>query len=248
MQFYYNNMVDNLNKRSWISTQEMGWAFIAAYKHFGNDLNVAKKVNYAIEGLPKPVTTTHSSFESKIHSIGKASWGKAITIENRGSGDLYVTQNDRFVSDKIETPAEQSVIKITSTITKTGGSLANIAKLGDDIFINVTVKNTTSAQINDLALNTKMASGWELINPRIYGTGQDQGINFTYQDYRDDRVYTFFNLNPGESQTFSFRAKVAYIGDFFLPAITCEHMYDGSIVAKTASSRVVVKYENTGKA
>ncbi len=86
-----------------------------------------------------------------------------------------------------------------------------------------------------------MPSGWELINPRLYETERNVNTNALYQDYKDDRVYTFFNIPAGGNQIFRFRAKAAFIGNFFAPAATVENMYNGSYYASTASGRVEVK-------
>ncbi|MFZ1748952.1 MAG: hypothetical protein WAU01_02120, partial [Saprospiraceae bacterium] len=64
---------------------------------------------------------------------------------------------------------------------------------------------------------------------------------FTYQDYKDDRVYTFFNLQAGGSDVYTFRVKAAFTGDFYLPAVSCEHMYKGTVFSRTDTGRVSVK-------
>jgi uncharacterized protein YfaS (alpha-2-macroglobulin family) len=53
----------------------------------------------------------------------------------------------------------------------------------------------------------------------------------TYQDIRDDRVYTFFDLRAGETKTFRIMLNAAYLGRFYLPAVYAEAMYDGKINA-----------------
>ena len=55
-------------------------------------------------------------------------------------------------------------------------------------------------------------------NPRLYGTETNQD-KFDYQDFKDDRVYTFFNLSANKNLSFTFKAKVAFSGNFFLPAV-----------------------------
>jgi hypothetical protein len=114
--------------------------------------------------------------------------------------------------------------------------------LGDDISITINVKNLTALHSDNLALNLKVPSGFELINPRIYQTEeQSSGSSFNFQDFKDDRVYTFFGLNPGATATYTFRAKAVFSGDFYQPTVTCEDMYQGNIFANTAAGRVNVK-------
>jgi hypothetical protein len=50
-----------------------------------------------------------------------------------------------------------------------------------------------------------------------------------YQDIRDDRVYSYFDLEPNHSLTFRIRLNASYLGRFYLPSVICEAMYDHTI-------------------
>lgn len=60
-----------------------------------------------------------------------------------------------------------------------------------------------------------------------------------YQDVRDDRVMTYFDLpfnwsndkNMKQSRTYRIQLNAAYAGRYFLPAVACEAMYDNRIRA-----------------
>jgi len=63
------------------------------------------------------------------------------------------------------------------------------------------------------------------------GEGAFKSSGSTYQDIRDDRVYTYFNLSAGESVTYYIQLNAAYLGRYFLPGTYAEAMYDNSISA-----------------
>lgn len=108
--------------------------------------------------------------------------------------------------------------------------------------ITVLVKNKLPADMKPMALQVKMPSGLELINPRLYGTELDiTSDNLDYQDYRDDRVNTFFHIQVQKQVIFKFKARAAYKGDFYWPAISCEHMYRGDVNVRTNSRRIQVE-------
>ena len=65
----------------------------------------------------------------------------------------------------------------------------------------------------------------------------------TYRDIRDDRVYTFFDLKPGETKTFRVNLNASYLGKFYLPAVTAGAMYDGSVNATVPGKWVEVVEE-----
>jgi uncharacterized protein YfaS (alpha-2-macroglobulin family) len=50
-----------------------------------------------------------------------------------------------------------------------------------------------------------------------------------YQDIRDDRVYSYFNIRRNKRRTFRVLLNAAYQGKFYLPGVKCEAMYDNTI-------------------
>ena len=62
----------------------------------------------------------------------------------------------------------------------------------------------------------------------------------TYQDIRDDRVYSYFNIGAQRSQTYRVQLNAAYQGRFYLPSVGCEAMYDHTINARQPGQWVEV--------
>ena len=66
------------------------------------------------------------------------------------------------------------------------------------------------------------------------------GDKAEYQDFRDDRVYTFFDLKMGKEKTFKILLNASYLGKYYLPALSVEAMYDKSIQARKRGKWVTV--------
>lgn len=245
MEDYYLDMVDELNSASWVSTQTKGYAFMAVYKYYGKSISSTAPITYTLSGLPLNKNKwSHLPSETKRIQIPKATASPTIKVENTGKSTLYVHLTERYIDDNLNTQPTSSGLQmhIDYYNKSAGSSDLSTVKAGDDILITVQIKNLSPVKVSDLALNVKMPSGYELLNPRIYSTEvspKDQPFNF--QDYRDDRVYTFFNLKGQGKASFTFKARAAYKGDFYWPAITCENMYRGDIYAKSKSQRVKVQ-------
>lgn len=244
LENYYDQMVETLNNMSWASTQTKGFAFIAAYKYFGKSLQITDKIDYNISGLTGGLKNyQHSAFEPRLITIDKGAYDKTITIQNKGKGALYVYQTDRYIDNNLVKDGASSNLGLNVdyfNATRKQSGITGV-RLGDDIIITIRVSNPSALEVSDMALNLKMPAGWELINPRLYETETSKDIgNYNYQDYRDDRVYTFFDLKAGGTETYSFRTKVAFTGDFYMPAVSCEHMYKGTVYARTKTQRVGV--------
>ena len=93
-----------------------------------------------------------------------------------------------------------------------------------------------------LALSQVFPSGWEIVNARNSDLAEatTAASAFDYQDVRDDRVNTFFDLGPSQAKTFRVMLMATYPGRFYQPATLCEAMYDHSISARVPGRWVEV--------
>ena len=70
-------------------------------------------------------------------------------------------------------------------------------------------------------------SGWEIRNLRLDNMESSRVKSQPeYQDIRDDRVYTYFDLKAGETKTVEMLLNASYLGRFYLPPVGVEAMYD----------------------
>lgn len=116
---------------------------------------------------------------------------------------------------------------------------------GTDFLAEVTVKHPGNRAIpyRELALTQIFPSGWEILPVLTSSAGENALKNTAkpdYQDFRDDRVHTFFDLLQNQSVTFTVRLNAAYQGRYYLPATACEAMYDHSITARAPGRWVEV--------
>ena len=75
----------------------------------------------------------------------------------------------------------------------------------------------------------------------IQGGRDDKGL-LSYQDIRDDRVYSYIDELPaGKYVAVRINLCAVYSGRFYMPAATCSAMYDAAISSNTASASVVVE-------
>ncbi|NMC40044.1 MAG: hypothetical protein GYA43_02545, partial [Bacteroidales bacterium] len=96
-------------------------------------------------------------------------------------------------------------------------------------------------RVENIALTQMVPPGWEIQNTRLFeAAGQVTESTFDYRDYRDDRVYTYFSLNSGETKTFVLMLNASYRGEYYQPAILCEGMYTGSLFSRIPGKMVSV--------
>ena len=104
---------------------------------------------------------------------------------------------------------------------------------GSDFVAKVTITNPgRRGYYSQMALSQIFPSGWEILNARMFdGEGAFKSSSSTYQDIRDDRVYTYFNIGSSQTYIYYIQLNASYLGSFFLPGTYCEAMYEHSINA-----------------
>lgn len=124
------------------------------------------------------------------------------------------------------------------------GDAIDVDKLeqGTDFIAQVTITNPgLRGEYLQMALSQIFPSGWEIHNTRMDEAESVIKSDLpTYQDIRDDRVYTYFNISPYKSSTFRIVLNAAYIGRYYLPTIYCEAMYDNTINSRKPGKWVQV--------
>lgn len=176
----------------------------------------------------------------------------SVKLTNISQGVLYVSLSSREAvpSGKL-IEARSSGLSLSVSYSDLDGNLINPAllKQGTDFTAMVTVRNNSASGLRNLALSVKVPSGWEIYNSRLVASEEDYSARYTNCDIRDSEVLWYFDLPRGVAKTFPLRLSAAYLGEFVLPAVSCEAMYDNSIFANSASGIAkVVAASATGAA
>jgi uncharacterized protein YfaS (alpha-2-macroglobulin family) len=114
---------------------------------------------------------------------------------------------------------------------------------GTDFIAEVTVHNpgTKGMTYEEMALTQIFPSGWEILNTRMSNfTNLNNATRPEYQDIRDDRVYTYFDIKNGSRHVYRIHLNAAYEGRYYLPTVSCEAMYDNTINARVPGEWVEV--------
>lgn len=239
---------DQLSTNQWMSTQTIAYALLGVSKFVGEN-EASSAFNFSYQFASNQVNVGSNTPVVQVDLPIDASNGRAVTIENKHSGVLYA----RLILTGQPAVGNQNVVaenlNIQVNYTDNQGKAIDVTRLeqGMDFIAEVTVSNPGSRGINyeELALSQVFPSGWEILNSRISGFSNLTSSIPEYQDIRDDRVYTYFDLNKGTSKTYRIQLNAAYEGRYYLPTISCEAMYDNSIQARTPGKWVnVVKTGN----
>jgi len=110
---------------------------------------------------------------------------------------------------------------------------------GMDFTAEVTITNPgTKGFLKEMALSQIFPSGWEIHNSRMDENGSTSASR--YQDIRDDRVYSYYEMPGNSSKKFVLQLNATYLGKFYLPTVYSEAMYDNTINARVPGRWVEV--------
>jgi uncharacterized protein YfaS (alpha-2-macroglobulin family) len=232
------NLIKALSSDSWMSTQEIAWSLCALGRYFAkHDPGKAYEAQFSMNGGRK------ESISGKGQTIRREfdeASGYSAEISNTGKSPLYVrltTTGIPAIGNEIE---YANNLNLSVTYLNNNRQTIDVSNLqqGTDFIARVTVQRTSSIMdMSDLALTQIFPSGWEIISSRIM-TGDDES---DHRDFRDDRVYTYFDLNQNASVTFEVRLSATYKGSFYLPPVQVEGMYSNEVGALKKGKLVKVE-------
>jgi alpha-2-macroglobulin len=225
-----------LSQDGWYSTQTTAYSLIAIAKYCGKNASGAKII--ADMNIDGKATDINSSAYLRQQPIVFTKGSSNITLTNKGSNTLYVrlvTQGQPLAGDSLKVNNNPGSLQLSVSYLTQDGKAIDISKLqqGTDFLAKVSVTNPGKrGYYSEMALNQILPGGWEILNARMTGgEGAFKSSVSTYQDIRDDRVYTFFNIAAGQTLVYYIQLNATYPGRYFLPGTFCEAMYDNSISA-----------------
>ncbi len=222
-----------LSSQSWMSTQTTAYCLIAVSKFAGSS-GASGEMRYNVKiNSDAPIALNTKLPVKQIDMKLKGASAGNVSVTNSGTGIMFarvIMEGIPETGDKTEVDND---LKVNINYTDMQGNSMDITKLeqGTDFIAEVQIKNPgTRGEYLQMALTQIFPSGWEIHNTRMDDAESTIKSDYpTYQDVRDDRVYTYFNISPYKTSTFRIVLNAAYVGRYYLPTIYCEAMYDNTI-------------------
>ncbi len=237
------SLSQSLSRSDWLSTQETGYSLLALAKAVGGTKVEAQSAfSFEWNGGGATAVSSGSPIVERRLELGPSSAARLV-VRNTGKAVLY----PRLVLSGLppvgrETAASNGLALDVRYLTPNDQPLdpSRLAQ-GSDFKAVVKVTNTGArGGYRHLALTQVVASGWEIRNDRLDPSRRRAALPFAYQDVRDDRVLTYFDLGAGETKTVEIALNASYLGRFYLPLLAVEAMYDASLNARAKGGWVEV--------
>nr|WP_317162510.1 hypothetical protein [Flavobacterium haoranii] len=232
----------NLSSSNWMSTQTTAYSLYAMSKFAMANGGKGISVSLTQKGKTQPLTTSKSILDK---TLNVSTGNNSISLKNNGNNTLYV----RVLNSGILPVGEEKEVykNISSVITykAKNGTTLNLSSVtqGTEIVAKVIVRNTSNERVENVALTQIVPSGFEILNSRFTDFGNSTENKADFIDIRDDRTNFYFDLNAGETKTFTMYWNASYLGNYYLPGVQCEAMYDDNYLARNKGQWITIVKE-----
>ncbi|MDX1803247.1 MAG: MG2 domain-containing protein [Alcanivorax sp.] len=248
-----DDIAASLASDHWYSTQSTAWALMAMARYAGSDDDEAGFSFAWRDGSQSWQRLQAGSPVFQQALAGDASRG--VAVRNDSQRKLFVTLSNTGTPAPGEEQPFSDGLRLAVQFMDAAGQPLNPASLaqGTDFHVRVLVTNTSNRNLEHLALTQILPSGWQLTSSRLDGSAAQHDTNkgnkgdrktataVTYQDWRDDRVLSYFDLPAHKDISLAVDLNASFAGHYYLPAWTVEAMYDGSKQARSRGQWVTVK-------
>ncbi|MDO5509907.1 MAG: MG2 domain-containing protein [Weeksellaceae bacterium] len=235
-------IAEDLNKNTWHSTQTLGFALLSIADFIGlknQSQNQGIQAEININGQKQ----THTS-QYPIATFYLPNNSGNVQVKNMKNSYLFAQIISTGIPMYYTNGAGSNTLKLSVDFYDLNNQPIDFTNLkqGTDFKAVTTITHPGYlADYHELALTHMFPTGWEIINTR-YQDNDHVTVPYSidYQDYRDDRVNSYFDLKQGSTIEITTLLNATYAGDFHMPAVFCEAMYDNSISAVIPSKKAKV--------
>jgi alpha-2-macroglobulin len=230
----------------YFSTQELAWMTYGLASRVTESKGWKQPIVKSNGKKKKPVRSNSSSAGWDIYDIARSK--QDLTLQSGGS-DSYVILSTEGVRENGAYTYGGEGLEISRVYKMPDQKNVdwNNHNLGDEVVVTVTVRNTTSTKLNELALVDHIPSGWEIQNPAL-GRGNDFTEMYKhdkweseYTDVQDSEMRVFGDVEGYSTVQFIYSIRATSAGSFFVPPVEIEAMYNHKVWAREAGMNIEVK-------
>ena len=188
----------------------------AEFKVTCQDKDLEVKQGDIAEVSPLPVTCT----EYKV-SVNK----------DRPLGNFWFLEQAGYDNQPVK--KHSNGLEVYRELLNDKGEAVKQVQAGQDLIVRIKIKSLTGKEITNVAIVDMFAS------PFVFVRGSLEG-SYTFAEPREDRLLIFGNYGP-QTTTLTYKVKVANAGEFIVPAITAQAMYNNALTASGEEEKLFVE-------
>ncbi|MCL6590293.1 MAG: alpha-2-macroglobulin family protein [Firmicutes bacterium] len=232
----------------WGTTQENAFALMA----LGKVLKRSNQESYSGELIVGKTRIASFDNSKAVNISGKRLAQGPVTVKLTGGGVCYYYLKISGIALTPEVKEYDNGIHARRRFLDRYGNALDLGqvKQGDLLIAEITIASSQGG-LENVAVVDLLPGGFEIENPRL---GKDSTFNWMvekdrlqpdYMDIRDDRLLLFTGLparkDYARPRVFYYAVRAVTCGEFTLPPLKAECMYEPEISSISSSGRVVIQ-------
>ena len=231
-------LANKAGRGRWGSTQENAFAFLSIGKAVAENQSMRTKAEITLgDGTIVP-------FEKDILLSTPELLKGEVRLEVVGDGEINYAWEAAGIIKDAKSLQQDNGIQVRRIFLNNKGeplSTANV-KQGSLIVVEIKVKSLSSG-LKNVVITDLLPTGLEIENPRLSTSSSlswiKQDIEPDYLDIRDDRINIFLSVTTTE-KTYYYTTRAVTVGNFKIPAVRAEAMYDPDIFSEADSGQLKI--------
>jgi hypothetical protein len=232
-------LAKSLSSNQWMSTQTTAYGLFAMSKFALNNGTKGIIAQYTNGGKTVEINTQKTISQRDLVITSSKN---SVTIKNKKNNTLFVRVLNSGILPVGKEQVMQNNVKASVAFVDRKGNSVSVSKIkqGTEFIAEVTIYNQKNERVDNIALTQILPSGFEIVNTRYTEFGEATTNNADYIDIRDDRANYYFGLKAYETRKFKILLNASYLGNYYLPGLQCEAMYDNTFLARTKGQWIEV--------
>jgi uncharacterized protein YfaS (alpha-2-macroglobulin family) len=225
-------LAKQMSNNQWMSTQTTAYCLYAMSKFAVSNGPKGINIQFSKNGKGETINTQKTIAD---RSLIVQTGSNSVTLKNIKNNTVYVRVLNTGILPIGQEKAVQSDVSASIVFKNRKGSVINVSKIsqGTEFIAEVTIRNQRNEHVENVALSQILPSGFEIVNTRFTDYGDATNNIADYIDIRDDRTNFYFGMKAGETKVFRILLNASYLGNYYLPGLQCEAMYDNTFLART---------------
>jgi len=225
-------LAKQMSNNQWMSTQTTAYCLYAMSKFAVSNGPKGINIQFSKNGKGETINTQKTIAD---RSLVAQTGANSITLKNIKNNTVYVRVLNTGILPIGQEKVIASDVSAAIVFKNRKGSVINVSKIsqGTEFIAEVTIRNQRNEHVENVALSQILPSGFEIVNTRFTDYGDATNNIADYIDIRDDRTNFYFGMKAGETKVFRILLNASYLGNYYLPGLQCEAMYDNTFLART---------------
>ncbi len=164
----------------------------------------------------------------------------SIHPQPAGIGAFYQVIETGFDRHLPEKPVKDGMEIYRELVDKNGkpiNATDNPAKLGEPVTVRIGIRSLNGDSVDNVSIIDLLPGGFEIVGASLPPGAGSNGCDFV--EPREDRAILFTSIHP-KVQTITYRIKPCNRGEFVVPPIFAESMYDRTLKARGLGGKIRV--------